>query len=326
MVRSEFDRVLWSRSSRFGHSSNSTMMVPRKSENSGRSSWRKPWTMRDLSPFRPDTFAPILREAATQLDTRGVYYPDQVRDITDRTMPTASENLIVSDTWAIYARQRSNNVLLGDLDRLKAAVDEAEELPRASTRLVTEPSNERPGSIRGIDIGGPGAEGTGSGQTTGGGEPEELEDFYFPKPFNDEQIAIIKRLEVADGMVVQGPPGTGKTHTIANIICHCLATGKRVLVTSKAAEPLVEVRNHIPEGIRDLVISLLTTEREGLKQLEQAVRVLSNTAVEKDVDQLKREIVAGQRRVVELRKKIEKIDQELLTWAEKHLKKISLRQ
>ena len=194
-------------------------------------------------------------------------------------MPNASENLIVSDTWAIYARQRSSNVLLGDLDRLKAAVDEAEELPRATTRLVTEPSNERQSPTRGIDIGGPGTEGTGSGQTASGGEPEELEDFYFPKPFNDEQIAIVKRLEVADGMVVQGPPGTGKTHTIANIICHCLATGKRVLVTSKAAEPLVEVRNHIPEGIRDLVISLLSTEREGLKQLEQAVRVLSNTAV-----------------------------------------------
>jgi transcription elongation GreA/GreB family factor/very-short-patch-repair endonuclease len=279
---------------------------------------------REISPFRPDTFAPVLRDAATQLDTRGVYYPDQVRDITDRTMPTVSENLTVSDTWAIYARQRSNNVLLGDLDRLKAAVEEAEELPRASTRLVTEPSNERPSPMGGIDIGGRGAAGTGSGYTTGGAEPEEPGDYYFPKPFNDEQIAIIKRLEVADGMVVQGPPGTGKTHTIANIICHCLATGKRVLVSSKAAEPLVEVRNHIPEGIRDLVISLLSTEREGLKQLEQAVRVLSNTAVEKEANQLRREIVAGQHRVVELREKIEKINQELRMWAEKHLTKVSL--
>jgi hypothetical protein len=291
----------------------------------GKNFLAQPVDDREISPFRTDTFAPILREGATQLHTRGVYYPDQTRDITDRAVPTASENLVVSDTWAIFVRQRSSNVLLGDLGRLKAAVDEAEELPSASTRLVTEPSDERLRPTRGINIGGPGTEGTGSAQTTGGGEPEEPEHFYFPKPFNDEQIAIIKRLEVADGMVVQGPPGTGKTHTIANIICHCLATGKRVLVTSKAAEPLVEVRNHIPEGIRDLVISLLSTEREGLRQLEQAVRVLSNTAVRADVDQLKREIVAGQRRVVELRDKIEKIDQELLAWAKKHLAKISFR-
>jgi transcription elongation GreA/GreB family factor/very-short-patch-repair endonuclease len=279
---------------------------------------------REISPFRADTFAPVLREAATRLDNRGIYYPDQVRDITDRTVPTASENLIVSDTWAIYARQRSSNVLLGDLDRLKAAVDKAKELPGATTRFVTEPSNEREYTARGLDIAGPGNEATSNSQTASGAEPDEPEDFFFPKPFNDEQIAIIKQLETADGMVVQGPPGTGKTHTIANIICHCLATGKRVLVTSKVAEPLMEVRNHIPDGIRDLAISLLSTEREGLRQLEQAVRVLSNTAVGKDVDQLKREIVAGQRRVVELREKIQKIDQELHTWAEKHLTKISL--
>lgn len=283
----------------------------------------------EFSPFRQDTFAPILRQAATHLDTRGVYYPDQVREITDRAVPTASENLIVSDTWAIYARQRSGNVLLGDLGRLKDAkdaVDRSEELPRSTQRLVvTEPSGVRPRPTRLIDIGGPGSEGaSGKDHTTGGEGSEKPEDFFFPKPFNDEQIAIIKRLETADGMVVQGPPGTGKTHTIANIICHCLATGKRVLVTSKAAEPLAEVRNHIPEGIRDLVISLLSTEREGLKQLEQAVRVLSNTAVQFDADRLRTEIDAGQRRVAELRAKIDKIDRELRTWAEKHLTKITL--
>jgi hypothetical protein len=44
MVKSGFGHVLSSRNSRFGHSSNSTMMVPHKSENSGRTSWPKPWT------------------------------------------------------------------------------------------------------------------------------------------------------------------------------------------------------------------------------------------------------------------------------------------
>lgn len=279
---------------------------------------------RELSPFRQDTFEPILRQAATQLDTHGVYYPDQVRDITDRILPTASENLIVSDTWAIYARERSGNVLLGDLGRLKAAVEKSDELPASTRRLVTEPSDVRAQPTRLIDIGRPDGEGTDTDRTIGGEGSKDSEDSYFPKPFNDAQIAIIKRLERADGMVVQGPPGTGKTHTIANIICHCLATGKRVLVTSKAAEPLAEVRNHIPPGIQDLVISLLSTEREGLKQLEQAVRVLSNTARQYDEDQLKRDILAGQQRVAELGGKIVKIDQELRAWAEKHLTRITL--
>lgn len=54
-------------------------------------------------------------------------------------------------------------------------------------------------------------------------EPEidatQTHEFFFPKPFNEEQVSIIRNLEKADGVVVQGPPGTGKTHTIANIIC-----------------------------------------------------------------------------------------------------------
>ena len=46
--------------------------------------------------------------------------------------------------------------------------------------------------------------------------------FFFPLPYNDEQISVVKALEEHDGVVVQGPPGTGKTHTIANIISHYL--------------------------------------------------------------------------------------------------------
>ena len=60
----------------------------------------------------------------------------------------------------------------------------------------------------------------------------KVHELYFPKPYNDEQVQIIQLLEVHDGVVVQGPPGTGKTHTIANVISHYLANGKRVLVTS----------------------------------------------------------------------------------------------
>ena len=100
---------------------------------------------------------------------------------------------------------------------------------------------------------------------------------YFPKPYNESQVAIVQRLAESDGVVVQGPPGTGKTHTIANIICHCLATGKRVLVTSKGEPALSVLREQIPEEVRGLTISLLTSEREGLRQLEQAVGTLAGT-------------------------------------------------
>ena len=128
----------------------------------------------------------------------------------------------------------------------------------------------------------------------------------FPKPFNDDQISIIHRLDEADGVVVQGPPGTGKTHTIANIICHYLATGRRVLVTSKGEAALTVLREHIPKGIQNLTISLLTNERAGLKQLEQAVSVLSNTATQLNPRHLERDIEADQQRIGGAEKKHQK--------------------
>ena len=71
---------------------------------------------------------------------------------------------------------------------------------------------------------------------------------FFPKPFNDDQLEIIRRLSRADGLVVQGPPGTGKTHTIANLICHAMATGQRVLVVSRGEAALAVLKEQLPAG------------------------------------------------------------------------------
>ena len=71
---------------------------------------------------------------------------------------------------------------------------------------------------------------------------------------------------------MQGPLGTGKTHTIANVICHYLAEGKRVLVTSMKDRALAVLQEHLPAEIRPLAISLLTSEQEGMKQFEHAIQ------------------------------------------------------
>ena len=55
---------------------------------------------------------------------------------------------------------------------------------------------------------------------------------------------------------MQGPPGTRKTHTIANIISHMLATGRRVLVVSQGETALRVIQEQLPEGVRDLAISV----------------------------------------------------------------------
>lgn len=57
------------------------------------------------------------------------------------------------------------------------------------------------------------------------------QEIYFPLPANRDQRRIVDAINQRRGVLVQGPPGTGKRHTIANLMCHLLATGKRVLIT-----------------------------------------------------------------------------------------------
>ena len=281
---------------------------------------------KDPSPFLPETFEPVLRQAATHLDKNGQYYPDNRQDAMNRTIPDIAEYLTVTDTWTIFARRRSDNFYKIDLEKLKKAIHEAKDLPGPSKRLVSEPgdrSNHDGGDRLNI-VGVPGGAKNGRSHIAIKDQmvATQPDDFFFPKPYNEEQISIIQQIEKSDGVVVQGPPGTGKTHTIANIICHYLATGRRVLVTSKGEAALTVLQEHIPEDIRDLTISLLTNEKQGLKQLEKAIGILSNTASQKREAVLKQEIVDLQQRILNIRTKMAAIDSELLQWAEKHLRKI----
>jgi very-short-patch-repair endonuclease len=274
----------------------------------------------EVSPFEKKSYTPILRYACAQLDAAGVYHPDHVAP-DDRSVPPVGPYLVITDTWAIYARARSENFFIGDLERLHKAVSSAESLPPSAQCLVLPPSDElayQPGAGFGMP-----------GPTEGDGGPPApealgLARLFFPKPFNEEQVAIADQLENprVEGVVVQGPPGTGKTHTIANIICHYLATGRRVLVTSKSEGALAVLRDQIPEGIRDLAISLLTSEREGLKQLEITVNMLASMISSLDTRAVERDIRDGEFRISELERRIEAIDVEIRSFADKHMHRV----
>ena len=152
----------------------------------------------------------------------------------------------------------------------------------------------------------------------------QRETLFFPLPFNDEQEEVIRRLEAQDspGVTVQGPPGTGKTHTIANIISHFLATRRRVLVTAKTPEALRALQEKIPEGIRDLAISVIHNDREGGRQLQHAVQVLADEAKSIDVRFVTEQIRDKQARLGSLRDQIEKIDRVFQHIAEQNLARL----
>ena len=96
-------------------------------------------------------------------------------------------------------------------------------------------------------------------------------ELYFPLPTNRQQRQIVDVLRRQRGVLVQGPPGTGKSHTIANLICHFLATGERVLITAETPQALRVIKDKIPEDLKPLCISLLGQGGDAFAELNMAV-------------------------------------------------------
>jgi very-short-patch-repair endonuclease len=124
-----------------------------------------------------------------------------------------------------------------------------------------------------------------SGETLSGADADwrrTAERLLMPLPTNPEQEEVARRLAEHRGVTVQGPPGTGKTHTIANLISHLVAHGKRVLVTSQKEQALTVLRDKIPESIRDLSVAVLGGSAASLAQLDQSVQAIYERAVALD--------------------------------------------
>jgi MoxR-like ATPase len=102
--------------------------------------------------------------------------------------------------------------------------------------------------------------------------PLDAEEVYFPLPANREQRQIVKAITGRRGVLVQGPPGTGKSHTIANLVCHLLATGKRVLITAETGRALKVLKEKLPADMQPLCVSLLGQGGDAFAELNASVQ------------------------------------------------------
>jgi very-short-patch-repair endonuclease/MinD-like ATPase involved in chromosome partitioning or flagellar assembly len=102
------------------------------------------------------------------------------------------------------------------------------------------------------------------------------ETIYFPKKYNDEQIEIIEKARRNKKVLVQGPPGTGKSHTIANLICHLLANGKKVLVTAYTKRALEVLKNQLPKDFQNLTVNLLSGDSTSIQNLDASVNAIND--------------------------------------------------
>ncbi|WP_303309569.1 AAA domain-containing protein [Hymenobacter sp. BT730] len=269
-----------------------------------------------LSPYEPATYQPILELAAGFLDEQGHFLFDKNQA---RLLPGATAALQITDTWVLFARPRTSNTFLQDLEALRTQVEQAPHgLPEAAAALVREPAayhaNHPLPAFRGLSMVG--------GSTGNPNSP--LQELYFPLPFNEEQVRIIQMLEHAPGVVVQGPPGTGKTHTIANVICHYLALGKRVLVTSMKDPALAVLRDKLPAAVRPLAISLLTSEREGMQQFEYAIQRIGEEVQRLDPAATTRQIEQLATQLDACHARLASIDRLVTQWGQQNLQPLDL--
>jgi len=167
----------------------------------------------------------------------------------------ASAKPIVEYAPALILRKRSAKGLTETLKRIKEQIEHGEDIPGEFADLA---------EIRPKD----GLESPNGPEEANGAFDGEV---FFPKPSNDEQRRIVDKIRAASGVLVQGPPGTGKSHTIANLICHLLATGQRTLITAKTPRALQALEGLVPDELRPLCINLLGSGLEERRSLESSV-------------------------------------------------------
>ena len=201
---------------------------------------------------------------------------------------------------ALILRQRTERSYIRSFEEIIAQLDAGEPVPEGVSRFISVSDDQRPTDF-------PNGSGNGHG-------PIET---FFPLPANEAQRQIVERLTTNQGVLVQGPPGTGKSHTIVNLICHALATGERILVTSHAVRALKVLRNMIVERAPDLAplsVVLLGDDREALLAMEESVQGITtrqNTwdpgASEREIKRLEDDLDQARRRQAEVFKDLRSI-------------------
>ena len=258
-----------------------------------------------VNPFEQSTYDRTLKAAVAYLDPSGSY--DERTG--NAAPPVPDEKLKITNTWVLFARKRSGDIFLADIRRLKEKLKEVKSLPSVIRKFV-----ERGNSTVRVQ-----PEQAFRGLSTSDSISGAME-LYFPMPYNDEQISIVQKLHANDGVVVQGPPGTGKTHTIANVICHYLAEGKRVLVTAKSESALAVLQEKLPEGVRPLSVSLLSDERDGMKQFEHSIQTIASRVASINPTRMAANITAAEEKLNQLHAKISHVDRTVTDYAAKHMR------
>lgn len=201
-------------------------------------------------------------------------------------------------SWApaIILRKRGSTALLRLYEKIIEQLHDSDTLPPGWASLVDVTSDAAPHD--------------GHDPQSPNYWPDEGSEIFFPLPANAQQREIVGAVRSRRGVVVQGPPGTGKSHTIANLMCHLLASGQRVLVTAENPRALAVLRDKLPTELQPLCVSVLGQGGDAFEALSKTVREISNRRALWSEELGREEITALQRHLLEAKKALEDLDRE----------------
>lgn len=235
------------------------------------------------SPWDRDEIGKVLRSWVQSIRADGVY--------SDSIEPAdkCSECPTVTLAPALILRQRTLRTQVQCFATIAEDIRNRGAIPSGVELLCRVPEREED-----LDEDGP-------GETAASVEDTTL---YLPLPANEEQMEIVGQIGSRRGILVQGPPGTGKSHTIANIVCHLLATNKRVLVTSQTPRALRVLKEKLPKEIDALCVVLLGNDQAARQELENSVQGINQRYSERNPEISRRRMQSIESRLYEVQKSI----------------------
>ena len=241
-------------------------------------------------PWEKGCVEGVLQALVHSINSQGDYDDSlEVKNI------RASSKPVVEYAPALILRKRSTKGLTETLKRIKEQIEKGEDIPGEFADLAEVRTKNDRDQSDGLDD----------------TNAEFDGEVFFPKPSNDEQRRIVDKIRAASGVLVQGPPGTGKSHTIANLICHLLATGQRTLITAKTPRALQVLEGLIPDELRPLCINLLGSGLEERRSLESSVSGILRKNEEWNEDHAEQERTELEERLRKLREKKEEVNRRL---------------
>ena len=166
-----------------------------------------------------------------------------------RVRPHGPE-LTLFDGATLFLANRASPYLLADLERIASRPDAYVHGGRPLSVLLNPPSSESRPELRAPNI----------------------DEVVYPFPSNAAQRQVADAIGKNQIVVVQGPPGNGKSLTIANLVAHLAANGKRVLVSSHKTQALTVVRDKLEDtGQRFLFASLIGDGAAAKRELQKQI-------------------------------------------------------